>query len=50
MRHVTIGAIALGVVVCGLAFGQIGGTTSGDKRVKRVLDDLGYKYRLNQGA
>lgn len=48
MRHVTIGAIALGAVVSGLAFGQIGGTTSGDKRVKQVLDDIGYKYKLTK--
>jgi len=40
-----IGAV-LGAMACGLAFGQIGGKTSGDPRVKRLLDSLGYKYKL----
>lgn len=31
-----------------LAYGQIGGKTSGDPRVKRVLDSLGYKYELTK--
>lgn len=33
---------------CGLAFGQIGGKTSGDPRVKRLLDSLGYRYELTK--
>lgn len=33
---------------CGVVFGQIGGTTSGDPRVKRLLDEAGLKYSLTK--
>lgn len=48
MKTMTWCAIAVGLVACGVAFGQIGGTTSGDPRVKRVLDSLGYKYSITK--
>jgi hypothetical protein len=38
----------LGAPACGLAVGQIGGKTSGDPRVTRMLDSLEYKYDLTK--
>lgn len=46
MKKAWLIGTVLGVMTCGLASGQIGGKTSGDPRVKRLLDSLGFKYKV----
>lgn len=48
MRSTVVLGVVLGGLMCSVAFGQIGGITSGDPRVKRLLDGLGFRYKVTK--